>query len=220
MSNSIYKKMSEVMKDIGAIGKDQKNTIQGFKFRGIDQFVNALHPALNKHGVFMTPRATQFSQDVKDVTRSNGKAGVDKHVSIMMEYDFWAEDGSKVTVGPIPAEGVDSGDKATNKALSAALKYALIQTFSIPTEDMAEADLDSPELGRATQAAKSAAKPAATSGPVALPSSMNPSTNVNAEFDAITKPNNVEPLKKSSFRKNATQNITSTTTESSAEGWD
>ena len=64
-----------------------------------------------------------------------------------MEYDFYAEDGSKVTVGPIPAEGLDSGDKATNKALSAALKYALIQTFSIPTEDMAEADLDSPEIG-------------------------------------------------------------------------
>jgi hypothetical protein len=65
-----------------------------------------------------------------------------------MEYDFFAEDGSKVTVGPIPAEGLDSGDKATNKALSAALKYALIQTFSVPTEDMAEADLDSPEIGR------------------------------------------------------------------------
>ena len=65
-----------------------------------------------------------------------------------MEYDFFAEDGSKVTVGPIPAEGLDSGDKATNKALSAALKYALIQTFSVPTEDMAEADLESPEIGR------------------------------------------------------------------------
>ncbi len=44
MSNMIYKKMSDVMKDVGAIGKDQKNTQQGFKFRGIDQFVNALYP--------------------------------------------------------------------------------------------------------------------------------------------------------------------------------
>lgn len=220
MSNSIYKKMSEVMKDIGAIGKDQKNTIQGFKFRGIDQFVNALHPALNKHGVFMTPRATQFSQDVKDVTRSNGKAGVDKHVSIMMEYDFWAEDGSKVTVGPIPAEGVDSGDKATNKALSAALKYALIQTFSIPTEDMAEADLDSPELGRATKANQTTTKTTTVAVNAVASSPVNTSENVNAEFDAIQKPNNVEPLKKSSFRKNATQNVASTTTESSAGGWD
>jgi hypothetical protein len=151
MSALIYKKMSEVMKDIGAVTKDQKNQAQGFKFRGIDQFVNALYPALTRHGVFMAPRATDFSQELKDVTRSNGKAGVDKHVSILMEYDFYAEDGSRVTVGPIPAEGLDSGDKATNKALSAALKYALIQTFSVPTEDMAEADLDSPEIGTSAQ---------------------------------------------------------------------
>lgn len=143
----IYAKMSAVMRDIGAVTKDQKNTAQGFKFRGIDQFVNALYPALVKHGVFLSPRSVRYAQELKEVTRSNGKAGVDKHVSLMMEYVFYAEDGSSVTVGPIPAEGLDSGDKATNKALSAALKYALIQTFSIPTEDMAEADLESPEMG-------------------------------------------------------------------------
>jgi hypothetical protein len=142
----IYSKMSAVMKEIGAVSKDQKNLAQGFKFRGIDQFVNALYPALVKHGVFLSPRSVGYSQDLKEVTRSNGKAGIDKHVSLMMEYEFFAEDGSSVVVGPIPAEGLDSGDKATNKALSAALKYALIQTFSIPTEDMAEADLESPEI--------------------------------------------------------------------------
>jgi hypothetical protein len=147
----IYKKMSEVMKDIGAIGKDQKNQAQGFKFRGIDQFVNSLYPALVKHGVFMAPRSIQHTQELRDVVRGNGKQGVDKHVSILMEYKFYAEDGSSVTIGPIPAEGLDSGDKATNKALSAALKYALIQTFSIPTEDMAEADLESPEIGSSTE---------------------------------------------------------------------
>jgi hypothetical protein len=146
MSNLIYKKMSEVMRDIGSVGKDQKNQAQGFKFRGIDQFVNALYPALTKHGVFMSPRCVKEEHEIKEVTRSNGKAGVDKTVTIYMEYDFFAEDGSKVTVGPIPAEGLDSGDKATNKALSAALKYALIQTFSIPTEDMVDGDSESPLL--------------------------------------------------------------------------
>lgn len=146
MSGLIFKKMAEVMRDIGTVGKDQKNTAQGFKFRGIDQFVNSLHPALVKHGVFMAPRCVSEQHELKEVTRGSGKAGVDKHVTIMMEYDFFAEDGSKVTIGPIPAEGLDSGDKATNKALSAALKYALIQTFSVPTEDMAEGDLESPVI--------------------------------------------------------------------------
>lgn len=148
MSNPmIYKKMSDVMREVGVVGKEQKNTAQGFKFRGIDQFVNALYPALTKHNVFMAPRCVREEHELKTVVRSSGKEAVDKHVTILMEYDFFAEDGSRVTVGPIPAEGLDSGDKATNKALSAALKYALIQTFSIPTEDMAEGDADSPEMG-------------------------------------------------------------------------
>lgn len=146
MSQLIYKKMSDVMKDIGSIGKDQKNVAQGFKFRGIDQFVNSLYPALTKHGVFMCPRVVQATSEIREVERSSGKKSIDKHVNLLVEYDFFAEDGSKVTVGPIASEGVDSGDKATNKALSAALKYGLIQTFSIPTEDMVDGDSESPTI--------------------------------------------------------------------------
>ena len=159
MSGLIYKKMSDVMKDIGSVGKDQKNQAQGFKFRGIDQFVNALYPALTKHGVFMAPRCVKEDHEIKEVVRSSGKTAIDKHVTVMVEYDFYAEDGSKVTVGPIPAEGLDSGDKATNKALSSALKYALIQTFSIPTEDMAESDLESPTIGAKSQVSVSSKEP-------------------------------------------------------------
>lgn len=150
MANLIFKKMSDVMKEIGYIGKDQKNQAQGFKFRGIDQFVNTLYPALTKHGVFMAPECVSEAHEIKEVTRSTGKTGYDKHVTILMKYHFFAEDGSSVVVGPIPAEGLDSGDKATNKALSAALKYALIQTFSVPTEDMEDGDRVSPEIAKET----------------------------------------------------------------------
>lgn len=160
MAGLIYKKMSDVMKDVGAIGKDQKNAAQGFKFRGIDQFVNALYPALTKHGVFMTTEVLEATQDLKEVERSSGKKGVDKHVALKMKYTFHAEDGSSVS-SSIPSEGLDSGDKATNKALSAALKYALIQTFSIPTEDMEEADKDSPTIG---SPAKTSLKPVTLNG--------------------------------------------------------
>ncbi len=209
MSNLIYKKMSEVMKDVKAVTKDQKNVAQGFKFRGIDQFVNALYPALTKHGVFMAPRAVSFSQELKDVVRSNGKAGVDKHVAIQVEYDFYAEDGSKVTVGPIPAEGLDSGDKATNKALSAALKYALIQTFSIPTEDMAEADLDSPEIGKTTNYVSSI---------VVLTEATNLSLKDTATVNNVSQATTAiaSMAKKSSFRKSAA----ATTVETKATGTD
>ncbi len=133
----IYSKMLAVKKDIGSVGKDQKNSGQGWKFRGIDQFVNALHPILNKHGVGILPAVVQHSEP-KFITNANtGKTA--KQTQITIKYTFFAEDGSTVDV-VMPAEGVDPGDKGTNKALSAALKYALIQTFCVPTEDMAEAD--------------------------------------------------------------------------------
>lgn len=147
MPGEIYSKMNAIMKDIGAIEKNSTNTAQGFKFRGVDSFVNALYPCLVKHGVFMAPKCVQESHELKDVERSSGKKAVDKHVHILMEYTFYAIDGSSVVIGPIPAEGLDSGDKSTNKALSAALKYALIQTFSVPTQDMLDGDKDSPEAG-------------------------------------------------------------------------
>lgn len=186
--------MSEVMKEIGPVTKDQKNVQQGFKFRGIDQFVNALHPALVRNGVFMSPECVSENHELKEVVRSTGKAGVDKHVSIQMKYHFYAEDGSSVTVGPIPAEGLDSGDKATNKALSAALKYALIQTFSIPTEDMAEADLDSPEIGTSTK------KSQKSQASVPVTHVQAQTTVVNASVVSST-PEDTGAPKKSTFRK-------------------
>lgn len=192
MANLIYKKMSEVMKEIGFVGKDQKNQAQGFKFRGIDQFVNSLYPALTKHGVFMAPECTSEAHELKEVTRGSGKTGVDKHVSIQMKYHFYAEDGSSVTVGPIPAEGLDSGDKATNKALSAALKYALIQTFSIPTEDMEDGDRVSPEIG---------VKPSFEAKPQVTAAPPTPATNKPVEAQPAAVVAKVEEKKRPSFQR-------------------
>jgi hypothetical protein len=142
----IFKKMTLVMAEIKAVGKDQKNSQQGFNFRGIDDMLNSLNPCLTKHGIFLAPKVISFTQDMREVTRSSGKTGIDKHVHLLVEYTFYAEDGSSVVIGPISSEGLDSGDKATNKALSSALKYALIQTFAVPTEDMDDSDKTSPEI--------------------------------------------------------------------------
>lgn len=144
-SKLIFKKMSSVMKSIGHVGKDQKNLAQGFKFRGIDQFVNALHPALIEHGVIVTMDVLDKKEEIREVNK-NGSVRLDKHVSLTMKYTFHAEDGSSVS-STVASEGLDTGDKATNKALSAAFKYALIQTFSVPTEDMEDSDRTSPEIG-------------------------------------------------------------------------
>jgi hypothetical protein len=67
-------------------------------------------------------------------------------VTVEAEFDFvCAEDGSKHTVKTF-GEAMDSGDKATNKAMSAAYKYAAFQAFAIPTEGDNDADAQTHEV--------------------------------------------------------------------------
>lgn len=160
----IYGKLLDVKAELGAVGKDQTNSHQGFKFRGIDQFVNHLHPVLNKHRVGISTKVLQNAEEFVTSKNASGKDKVSKNVRLLIEYTFFAEDGSTVSC-QMPAEGVDTSDKATNKALSAALKYCLIQCFMIPTEDMEEADKDNVQIatGPTTTTTKGRAADVSTS---------------------------------------------------------
>jgi len=139
--NTIHTAMVAIMRDITAIGKDSKNAAQGFKFRGIDAVYNELHNLLAKHGVITLPQAGIPVIE----ERTNSKGTVLRFVTIPMTYQFVAEDGSSITCQVI-GEGMDSGDKATNKAMAIAHKYALLQTFLIPTEEMKDPDYETHDV--------------------------------------------------------------------------
>lgn len=141
MTQKIFAAMAGVMADMEAIGKEQKNQSQGFKYRGIDQVYNALHPLLAKHKVFTTPEVLEKARE----ERTNKNGTVLAFVSLRMKYTFWCEDGSSVSC-VVEGEGMDSGDKASNKAMAIAHKYALLQTFCIPTEDMSDPDAEVHQL--------------------------------------------------------------------------
>lgn len=133
----IYTKINAIMKEIPAIGKDKQNKQQGFAYRGIDDVMNALFPLLSAHGVFVVPEVLSTSRTER--TTKNG--GNMAFTVSTVKYTFYATDGSSVcaiTTG----EGMDSADKSTNKAMAAAMKYALFQTFCIPTEEAANDDPD------------------------------------------------------------------------------
>ena len=140
----VYQAINKVQADIAkeGIGKDRQNEQQGYKFRGIDDVYNALAPMLARHGLCILPRVT--SREV--VERTNAKGTALFYVTVGAEFDFvCAEDGSKHTVVTY-GEAMDSGDKATNKAMSAAYKYACMQAFSIPTEGDNDADATTHEV--------------------------------------------------------------------------
>lgn len=149
-TTKIHEAMVAILSDLPSIGKDQYNKGQRYAFRGIDQFLNTLHPLFAKHHVFVTPLVEHVERTEKVGTRYNSSKGTDEEYITFysvatVRFRFHAEDGSSVDCVTI-GEGMDNGDKATNKALSAAFKYALIQTFSVPTEDLVDADAESPEV--------------------------------------------------------------------------
>ena len=153
---NVYKAINAVQADLAkdGIGKDRKNVQQGYSFRGIDDMYNALAPLLSRHGLCILPRT--LSRECNE--RQSAKGGVLLYVIVEMEFDFVAaEDGSKHTV-KMYGEAMDSGDKATNKAMSAAYKYACMQAFSIPTEGDNDADAQTHEVKPAVAAPKAPPK--------------------------------------------------------------
>lgn len=140
----VYTAIAEVMGELAKVGiaKNNKNTQQNYKFRGIDDVYNALAPLLARAKLLVLPRVLN-----RTVTERETKSGgVLFYVVLDVEFDFVsASDGSKHTVRMV-GEAMDSGDKATNKAMSAAYKYACMEAFCIPTEGDNDADGTTHEL--------------------------------------------------------------------------
>ena len=140
----VYQAISAVQMAMARDGieKTQENKFDHYKFRGIDDVYNALAPALAEHRLCILPRI--ISRTCEE--RTSQKGGPLFYVTVNAEFDFVAaSDGSKHTV-KIFGEAMDRSDKATNKAMSAAYKYACFQTFCIPTEGDNDADLTSYEV--------------------------------------------------------------------------
>lgn len=130
--------INEIMAEIGAIGKTSKNTTQGFMYRGVDAVMNALQPAMVKHKVFVVPEVLEQTRE----ERQSAKGGNLIYSILRVKFTFFADDGSNISAVVI-GEGMDSGDKASNKAMSVAFKYACFQVFCIPTEEMKDPDAES-----------------------------------------------------------------------------
>lgn len=134
---NIYESICAIMGDITAVGKDKKNQQQGFAYRGIDDVMNYMQPLLAKHKVFVAPEIMEQKREERQTSRGGNLI----YSICKIRFTFYSEDGSSISAVTI-GEGMDSGDKATNKAMSIAFKYALFQVFCIPTEEMPDPDAE------------------------------------------------------------------------------
>lgn len=149
MGALIHEQLPKVMRAVGAVAKSKKNTQQNYQFRGVDDVVAHVQAIMAEHGVTCVPRVVHHEREAL-ATKSGGTMA---SVRLLVEHHFYAADGSSVVATTL-GEAMDAGDKASNKAMSAALKYALTETLLIPTYEVdRDTEESSPEMA-ATAATK------------------------------------------------------------------
>lgn len=178
-TGKIYGALANIMAEVNPIAKGRRNTQQNFAYRGIDDIMNELQPLLAKHRVVSVPEVLEHVRE--DRTSSKGNALI--YSICKMKYTFYADDGSNVAA-IVVGEGMDSGDKATNKSMAVAMKYAMLQVLCIPTEDAKDPDADAHSV-----------QPRNKPAPVASQKQTQAATDDKPRRDAISRSENLAVTK-------------------------
>lgn len=171
---NIYEAITSIMNEGYAIAKEKRNAQQGFMYRGIDDVMNTFQPLMAKNHIFVVPEVLEHTRE----ERTTGKGATLLYSILRVKYTFFADDGTSVSAVVI-GEGMDSGDKASNKAMAVAMKYAMFQTFCIPTEEMADPDSETPPPSTPKGAAP---RPIPATPPATLKPPAAPNPPVSGEF--------------------------------------
>ena len=126
-------KILNVMTKIGPIIKDKTNEEKGFDYASIASIISKAREAMIEEKVIIIPfKLNQIVQKGNDVIIDTVYRFYDTEPNKDGKCDFMDVN--------IPGEGCDKEGWAVYKALSGAYKYAMTQTFAIPTIDDAEKD--------------------------------------------------------------------------------
>lgn len=130
---TIHEALLAVRHEVGAIGKGSFNDFHKFRFRGIEEILNKVGPALLSNGVNVAPELR--SLDSRDITTEKGKKN--REVTVIVAYHYrtadWQRDGDPEFVAVVPGESSDGGASAVSKAMSVAMRIAHLQALQIPT---------------------------------------------------------------------------------------
>lgn len=128
---SVVEALAAVMSEVQGVGKDAKNEKAGYAARSIDGVLNAVGPALRKHGVIVVPNVEESHYQIVPV----GKNGTPmRECTLKVRFVFHGPAGDALEAATM-GEALDSGDKATSKAHSMAFKTCLLQALAIPTNE-------------------------------------------------------------------------------------
>jgi hypothetical protein len=128
----IYQAINNVMRQVTAVRKDGFNNHSRYSFRGIDDVLNRVGPALRDHGVIIVPTILEAPRLDERATKAEK---LSLYWTIRVRYTWiCVADGSQIECEVI-GEAADTGDKGSSKAQSVAFRTAMIQVLAIPTDE-------------------------------------------------------------------------------------
>lgn len=128
---TVQEAWANVMADVRALAKGDRNAQQGFNFRGVDAVMNAAGPAFRDHGVSVVPVGVS---NVETSTYTTKGGTVMRDVFLVVSYLITGPAGDTMP-GAAAGEASDAGDKATPKAMSVAYRTFLLQALTLPTDE-------------------------------------------------------------------------------------
>jgi len=139
---TVQEALAQAALEIGAVGKNQQMSAgpARYNYRGLDDLMDAVHEPLARNGVIFSPHHIQVIDRLEKTTKSGS---VQYHLRAIVQYRIYGPAGDFIEA-TVLAEGADTGDKAGNKLMSGAFKYALGQVLSLPYS-MEDQDAAQPE---------------------------------------------------------------------------
>lgn len=136
---NIYQRINEIRKAVTYVQKDA--LVTGYKAVTHDQVTAALREMMVQHGVVTVPtlKTSQFSE-TGDLT-AKGTKWMLYQATYQIRFVNIDEPSDFVEV-EIESQALDNGDKATGKAMSYAVKYAMLKIFSLETGESDEGRQD------------------------------------------------------------------------------
>jgi hypothetical protein len=127
---NLRQKLAEVRRRIGYVQKRGHNERFNYSYVTAADIAGAIGDLLAELGVVVIPRLEDISYE-----SAVGRGETSRMARVVMGYIFADVDSGEQLVAKVAGQGVDPGDKAPYKAMTGALKYALLQSFLLATGD-------------------------------------------------------------------------------------
>ena len=125
---NLREKFAEVRRRLGYVQKRGHNERHNYSYVTAADLAGSVGDILAELGVVVIPQLQSISTETP-------RSSSDRIARVVMNYRFVdARSGEELSVR-VAGEGADPGDKAPYKAMTGALKYALLQSFLLSTGD-------------------------------------------------------------------------------------